>query len=55
MRIAFNIKWETDGYNVDLPNEVEIPDSIPDDEDSISDYLSNTYGYLHYGFMIREI
>ncbi len=25
---AINIKWETDGENVELPNEVTIPDGI---------------------------
>jgi len=53
---ATNIKWETDGEVVDLPNEVEIPSSISGEdaeiEDEISDYLSDTYGWLHDGFDI---
>ena len=43
-RIAYNIKWETDGNIVDLPNEVSIPNEIVDD--CITDYLSDEYGYL---------
>jgi hypothetical protein len=43
-RIAYNIKWETDGNIVDLPNEVYIPTEI--DDDCITDYLSDEYGYL---------
>jgi hypothetical protein len=39
------IKWETDGQDVNLPTEVDTPEGI-DDEDSICNYLSDTYGYL---------
>ena len=42
--IAFNIEWETDGYNIDLPSEVEIPSYI--DESFVADYLSDEFGYL---------
>lgn len=41
---AINIDWETDGFEVNLPNEVEIPSDI--DEDGVTDYLSDTYGWL---------
>lgn len=48
---AFNIKWVTDDDTIQktLPNEVEIPEELTND-DEISDYLSNTYGFLHEGF-----
>ena len=39
-----NIKWETDGQEVNLPSEVEVEDNMSDYE--IADYLSDTYGYL---------
>lgn len=39
-----NIKWETDGEEVDLPTEVEVADGM--DDDAIADYLSDTYGWL---------
>lgn len=49
---AINIKWDTDG-NIEvlnnLPTEMEIPEDMTD-EDEISDYLSNTTGFCHYGF-----
>lgn len=48
--LVSDIKWVTDGEDVDLPNEVEVSDNMSDDE--ISDYLSDTYGYLHEGFSL---
>jgi hypothetical protein len=42
-----NITWETDGEEVDLPTEVDLPNDIePDDDDAINNYLSDTYGWL---------
>lgn len=42
-----NITWETDGEEVVLPTEVDLPNGIePDDDDAINDYLSDTYGWL---------
>lgn len=35
-----------------LPDEIEIPDEIIDEED-ISDYLSNVTGYCHRGFYLE--
>lgn len=41
------VNWETDGYDVDLPTVVEIPDDIDLDAiGEVEDYLSDTYGYL---------
>lgn len=48
--LVSRIDWETDGYDVDLPKEVEVPSEI--DEDGIADYLSDTYGYLVNGFSL---
>ena len=64
--IITNIKWETDGAD---PQELGLPVRInhlldcdeqsidPDDEDEIeqyaSDYLSDTFGFLHDGFSIE--
>ena len=54
-----NIKWVTDGYDPDLPTELEIPERFIDedgvDEDAVSDWLSDTFGWLHDGFRIEEI
>lgn len=47
---AFNIDWETDGYAVELPNSVIIPNEVK--EDDIADYLSDEYGYLVNSFEI---
>ena len=45
--IVSRIEWETDGMDIDLPEEVEIPLGIDvHDDDAIADYLSNTYGFL---------
>lgn len=50
---AINIEWdiedEEDIELEDLPTEVEIPKGVTD-EDEISDWLSDEYGYCHYGF-----
>ena len=35
-----------------LPNEVKIPEEI-EDEDEISDYLSDTTGFCHKGYEIK--
>ena len=41
---AINIKWATDGEDVQLPNEMEIPSNI--EEDEVTDYLSDETGWL---------
>ena len=53
MRI-FNIDWETDGYDVELPKEVQVEPSYRRlDEDEVADYLSDTYGWLVNSFEIE--
>ncbi len=44
------IVWETDGEDVDLPDEMEIPSDIEKDE--IEDYLSNETGFLVLSYCI---
>lgn len=60
---ATGIKWDTDGDEnlaKDLPSEIEIPDNIAlrakleNDEDVISDYLSQVTGFCHYGYSLSE-
>lgn len=54
MNIACNIKWETDGQDVNLPEEVELPDEIDVDAiGEVEDYLSDEYGYLVNSFNIE--
>lgn len=43
---AYDIVWETDGEDVDLPTEVELPKDFGDDDDAITDFLSDEYGWL---------
>ena len=54
---AINIKWETDGYDVELPNEVDIPERFINkdgvDVEAVSDWLSDG-GWLHGGFEIVD-
>ena len=45
-----DIKWVTDGEDVNLPTEVEVPDNL--DDDAIVDYLSDEYGFLMEGFAL---
>lgn len=61
---AVNIKWDvTDGAEemtqeeikdilAELPTEVKIPEGI--DEDEVEDWLSDEYGYCHYGFDLED-
>ena len=52
---AVNILWDTDGEEVNLPNEIEIPDWVDkEDDDAISDYLSDTTGFCHFGFELVD-
>ena len=49
------VRWDTsDGDWNPLPGELDLPEivSIPDDvgEDDISDYLSDRWGYCHFGW-----
>lgn len=48
--LVSNIIWETDGYEISLPTEVEVSDNMSDDE--VADYLSDTYGFLVEGFSL---
>jgi hypothetical protein len=48
--MATNIKWDMDDDdNTELPETIEIPEDM-EDEDEISDYLSEQTGYCHKGF-----
>ena len=59
--ITTNIKWDTDGEEVDLPQEIKV--DIPNDvfvkmdgqeiSDFISDYITNETGFCHKGFNVR--
>lgn len=51
-----NIQWDTDGdFEIlnNLPTEMEIPEGMTDEEE-ISDYLSDTIGFCHYGFELED-
>lgn len=52
---AVNIKWDVD-YDEELdylPEEVELPEGM-EDEEEISDYLSDFTGFCHNGFELEE-
>lgn len=53
-----NIKWVTDGSDIVLPLEMEIPEEFIGengvDEDLVSDWISDETGWLHDGFEIAE-
>lgn len=60
----FNIKWDTDGDKVALnmlPKEVNWENYTYEDwndddiENELSDYLSDNYGYCHFGFEYEEV
>lgn len=50
---AINILWDTDGENISLPDEIDIPEGMADEE-QISDYISDKTGFCHYGFELVE-
>lgn len=57
---VYDIDWDTDGEDVDLPDEVvvTVPGDVYADAGSssyISDWLSDEYGFCHNGFLIDEI
>lgn len=56
MMKASNIIWDTDG-NLEaenmLPTEMEIPEGM-EDEDEISDYLSDVTGFCHISFELED-
>ena len=52
---AINILWDTDGEEINLPNEIEIPDWVDkEDDDEISDYLSDITGFCHFGYELVD-
>jgi hypothetical protein len=55
---VYNIEYDTDGEDVDLPEKLEInvPDHITESEDIeqiLSDEISNITGFCHFGFLIE--
>ena len=42
---AVDIIWETDGEDVELPTEMDIPSDV-DTECEVADYLSDETGFL---------
>lgn len=53
-----DIKWDTDGENVDLPNEVNVyvPDELDEQieiEEFISNYITNETGFCHFGYSVN--
>lgn len=51
-----DIDWETDGQKgVDLPSQVEVyVPACADETEYITDYLSDTYGFLHNGYQLKK-
>ena len=50
---ALAIICDTDDDNIDLPSEIEIPDGM-EDEEEISDYITEQTGFCHKGFILTE-
>lgn len=54
---AIDIEWDFDGEDLSeeekeaIPIEIDIPDEI-EDEEEISDFLSNKTGWCHKGFVL---
>lgn len=64
---VYNIDWDTDGDNDiknTLPDElllnteyldIQDDENIYEIEDVVSEYLSDEYGYCHYGFSFERV
>ena len=55
-RQAFNFPWYSApaaAAGIELPNEITIPNNI-EDEEAISDYISDVTGFCHKGFELEE-
>ena len=50
-----NIKWDTDGQEVDLPTEITITRDVIESDDAIADYLSDEYGWCVENFIIEDV
>ena len=52
---AINIDWDIESEELKnlLPNEIEIPNGM-EDENEISDYLSDLTGYCHLGYVLID-
>lgn len=50
---AYNISWETDGEDVDLPKSAKVVMHREDVEDFLADRLSEEYGWLVSGLEWR--
>lgn len=62
--IAYNIEWDTDNDKAlfnQLPKEIEIPEKVwkeyeeYEDEDILSDYLSDDTGFCLFGFDLKVV
>lgn len=50
MMIVYDIKWDTDGEEINLPTEVDFAEEI--EEDMIADTLSDIYGWCVESFEV---
>lgn len=56
---ATNIKWDfiwdkEEEDALGLPEEMEIPEEIENDEYAISNYLTNVTGFCYYGYVLEK-
>lgn len=50
---AVHIRWDADPEDADfLPTSIDIPKEIENDEEKISDYITEQTGFCHYGFSL---
>lgn len=47
---AYEINWDTDVDAASVPTFITVPAMIIQDDDKVSDYISNQIGYYHNGF-----
>lgn len=50
---VFDIMWDTDGEDINLPKEIILSKDI--DNDDIADYLSDEYGFCIFSFKLEYI
>ena len=54
---AVSIIWDTDNEDIELPNEVIIPNDVIEEgnETSVADYLSDNYNWCVISFNLVEV
>ena len=49
------IEWDTDGEDIELPEEITLPECFAEDDfEDIEDYLSDQTGFCVFGYVLED-